>query len=281
MQSEQAVTSRLALDHLTVTDTTPSQLVSVAAQIGCEAVCLFMQPMDILPRMPHFELLGATAERRETRARCDALGVGIDLVYPFTLTGRTNVNTFMLALETAVYLGARAVNVLLYDRDPARRLDVFGGFCALAAAHALEVVVEPYPASQIASLAAAIDLVGHPLPGRVGVNLDLLHFNRSGGNVAELAASPAGLIRYAQYCDGAATVERSQWEWEASSQRLLPGAGAFDLAAFACALPRDVRASVELPQEDALLRGVPAVERGRRAVTAVRRVLDTVRPSCR
>ena len=177
------MTSRLALDHLTVTDTTPSQLVSVAAEVGCEAVCLFLEPVGILPRMPHFELLGATAERRETRARCEALGVGIDLVYPFTLTGRTDANTFMPALETAAYLGAQAVNVLLYDRDPARRLDVFGAFCTLAAAHALEVVVEYYPVSQIKSLAAAIELVSHHLPGRVGVNVDLLHFNRSGGNV--------------------------------------------------------------------------------------------------
>lgn len=271
------MTSRLALDHLTVTDTTPSQLVSVAAEIGCEAVCVFMSPVDILPRMPHFELLGATAERRETRARCDALGVGIDLVYPFTLTGRTDANTFLPALETAAYLRAQAVNVLLYDRDPARRLDVFGAFCTLAASHALEVVVEYYPVSQIKSLAAAIALVDHQLPGRVGINVDLLHFNRSGGNLPELAAAPAGSIRYAQYCDGAATVEQSQWEWEASSQRLLPGAGTFDLAAFARALPQDVRASVELPQEDALLSGMPVVERARRAVTAVRRVIDTVR----
>src|SRR5947209_18850992 len=93
------VTSRLALDHLTGPDTTRSQLVSVAAQIGCEAVCLFLQPMDVLPHMPHFELLGPTAERRETRALCEALGVGIDLVYPFTLTGRTDAKAFGPAFE--------------------------------------------------------------------------------------------------------------------------------------------------------------------------------------
>lgn len=270
------MTSRLALDHLTVIDTTPSQLVGVAAEVGCEAVCLFMQPMDVLPRMPHFELIGATSERRETRARCDALGVAIDLVYPFTLAGRTDVSAFLPALQTAAYLGVRAVNVLLYDRNPSRRVDVFGTFCEMAAAHGLEVAVEFYPLSQVRSLEEALDLVTQGLPGKVGVNVDLLHLQRSGGDVSQLASVPADLIRYAQYCDGAATMEQAQWDWEASAQRMLPGAGAFDLAAFARALPPQVRASVELPQEDALLRGLPTFERARRAVTAVRRVIDPV-----
>jgi sugar phosphate isomerase/epimerase len=268
------MSSRLALDHLTVVDTTPSQLVSVAAEVGCEAVCLFMQPMDVLPRMPHFDLYGATAERRETRALCEGLGVGVDLVYPFTLTGRTEVTTFLPALETAAYLGARAVNVLLYDRDPARRCDVFSLFCALAAAHSLEVAVEFYPVSQVKSLQTALELVGRPLPGKVGVNVDLLHLFRSGGTVSEIARAPVHMIRYAQFCDGPAVVDQSQLAWEASSERLLPHAGTFDLAGFARALPPDVRTSVELPQEDALVRGVPVVERARRAVDAVRRAID-------
>jgi len=271
------MTNRLALDHLTVTDTIPSQLVEVAAEVGCEAVCLFMRPMDVLPRMPHFELIGATAERRETRMRCEDLGVGIDLVYPFTLAGGNDIGAFLPALETAAYLGARAVNVLIYDRNPTRRLDAFGSFCGLVAAHGLEVAVEFYPLSQIRSLGEALDLVGQRLPGKVGINVDLLHLKRSGGEVSQLAAAPADLIRYAQYCDGVAIVEQSQWAWEASSQRVLPGAGVFDLAAFARALPQDVRASVELPQEDALSSGLPVVERARRAVTAVRAAIDPVR----
>jgi sugar phosphate isomerase/epimerase len=114
------------------------------------------------------------------------------------------------------------------------------------------------------------------LPGRVGINVDLLHLIRSGGDVSELAAAPANLIRYAQYCDGAATVEQSQWVWEASSQRMLPGAGVFDVAAFARALSPDTRASVELPQEDALLSGLPVIERARRAVDAVRCAIESV-----
>jgi sugar phosphate isomerase/epimerase len=272
--SERRPLNRLALDHLTATDTTPSQLVAVAAESGCPAVCLFLQSMDVLPRMPRFDLIGDAAERRHTRARCQALGVAIDLVYPFTLSGRSDVRDFVPALETAAWLGARAVNTLIYDRDPARRLDTFAAFCRLAVEHGLDVVVEFYPQSQVHSLAEALALVANAGVGdHVGVNVDLLHLMRSRGVIADLASAPAELITYAQFCDGDAEVGARHAAFEASSQRRLPGEGVFDLGAFAAALPPGLCVSVELPQDDALARGVPPIERARSAVDGVRRAL--------
>lgn len=55
-----------ALDHFTVTDTTPSQLVEVAHAVGCRAVCIMMEPLAVLPRMPQFNIHGDTPERRAT-----------------------------------------------------------------------------------------------------------------------------------------------------------------------------------------------------------------------
>jgi sugar phosphate isomerase/epimerase len=264
----------LALDHLTVTDTTPSELVEVAAAVGARAVCLFMEPMAVLPRMPQFEFYGDTAERRATRERMRDLGVGVDLVYPFTLAGRTEPASFARALETAAYLEAGAVNVLMYDRDPARRLDTFGRFCDLAASHGLKVAIEFYPQSQVRSLAeglAVLHQVGRP--GQVGLNVDLLHLVRAGETAADVAAAPPGSLFYAQYCDGAADCPADRREFEASSQRLLPGQGVFDLAAFAAALPAGVPASVELPQDAALALGVPQLERARQAMDLSRRAI--------
>ncbi len=262
---------RLALDHLTVPDTTPAQLVEVASKAGAQAVCMFIEPMAVIPRMPAFDLYGDTAERRETRARMDNLGIGMDLAYPFTLTGRTDVSAFGRALETARFLGARAVNVLVYDRDPARRVDCFGRFCTLALAHDLHVAVEFYPVSQVRRFPDAVALAqAADTPGRVGVNVDLLHLARSGGVAADLAAAPAGTVLYAQYCDAPAFCEDSQLEAEASSQRLYPGEGALDVQGLAAVLEPDVRISVEAPREDLVLRGVPALERARRALQATR-----------
>jgi len=267
------VPGRLALDHLTAVDTTPSQLVTLARALGCDGVCLFMEPMAVLPLMPQFALYGMTHEARETKVHIEALGVALDVVYPFTLAGRRDVREFRQAFETAAWLGAGAVNVLLYDRDPLRRFDHFAAFCALAREYGLETLVEFYPPSQCPSLAAALEIVMQVnMPGQVGVNVDLLHLMRSGGTLTELAAAPAGWVRYGQYCDGAATCDQKSLEIEASSQRRLPGEGVFDLAGFTSALPPGLCVSVELPRNDAVLGGVPRMDRARRAVEGVRRL---------
>ena len=264
----------LALDHLTVVDTTPSELVSVASAVGCQAVCMFLEPMAVLPLMPHFSLHGITPEARETRARMDDLGVGLDLAYPFTLAGRTELAAFRPALETAAWLGARAVNVLLYDRDPIRRFDNFAAFCAMSKAYGLDVAVEFYPPSQLPTLEAALALVCRQNePGRVGVNVDLLHLMRSGGSLAALSAAPAPFLRYAQYCDAPLSGPPTGMsvDEEASAHRQLPGAGEFDLAGFAACLPAGLAASVEVPRNDAVLAGVPRLTRARQAVDSTRR----------
>ncbi|TCM14650.1 sugar phosphate isomerase/epimerase [Novosphingobium sp. PhB165] len=259
---------RLSLDHITAVDATPRLLAETAAQAGCSGICLFMEPMAVLPTMPPFDLLHDPHARREL-ARCLAdLGIAFDLAYPFTLTGRTDPASFAAALETAAELGADLVNVLAYDRDPARRLDIFGRFCDRAAEFDLRVAVEFYPPSQIGSLAAALELVGAiKRPGRVGVNVDILHLIRSRGTLAELKAAPAGSILYGQLCDGMLAAPEDI-EHEASRARLLAGEGQFDLAGFVAALPPQTPISVEIPRDHAL-----ALPRERRVAEA----LDSVR----
>ena len=266
----------LALDHLTVVDATPSQLVECAAAVGCNAVCIFLEPMAVLPLMPPFALYGRSRDARETKARMQTLGVGLDLVYPFTLAARTELAAFRPALETAAWLGAGAVNALLYDREPARRAEKFAEFVGLAAEYGLRVAVEFFPLSQLPSLAAALDLVtALGKPAQAGINVDLLHLMRSGGSLAELRAVPAEYIHYAQYCDAplAGPAAGMTAADEASAYRLLAGEGGFDLAGFAAALPAGTPASVELPRNDALRAGATMAMRAAIAVNSVRHAL--------
>jgi sugar phosphate isomerase/epimerase len=261
---------RLALDHITAVDAAPVQLVETAAATGCAAVCLFMEPMPVLPLMPAFDLYGSAAERAEFRAALAGNGITFDVAYPFTLTGRTEVAGFARAAACAAELGAGLLNVLDYDREPARRVEVFGAFCDLAAGFGLKVAVEFYPPSQVPSLTAALDLVGAiRRPGEVGVNADLLHLMRSGGSLAELAAAPAGTVLYGQLADGplAAPADR---EHEASAARQLGGEGAFDLAGFVAALPAGCPISVEIPR-NAAVGAQSTLERAATAVASVRR----------
>ncbi len=265
--------SRLALDHITAVDCAPIELARVGRAHGCDAICLFLEPMAVLPLMPAFDIVRDRRQRSALRSCMDDLGIALDVAYPFTLAGRTRVEDFSAAMECAAELGAGLLNVLVYDRDPARRLDTFGQFCDLADGFGHRVGVEFYPPSQIASLAAALELAGTVArPGHVGVNVDLLHLMRSGGTLAELATAPAGAVLYGQISDGPAEPPRDL-EHEASAARLLPGAGAFDLRGFVAALPEGCPISVEVPRDAAVQSGEPAETRVSRAVEGLRRAL--------
>jgi sugar phosphate isomerase/epimerase len=263
---------RLALDHITAVDTDPIALAQAARASGCDGICLFMEPMDVLPLMPKFDIYGNLAARREARAAFEELGVQLDVAYPFTLAGRTDVAAFATAMDCAADLGARMLNALVYDRDPARRLDIFGRFCEMARRHGHKVAVEFYPPSQVGSLQAALDLVrAIDRPGEVGINVDLLHLMRSGGMLADLSAAPPEFILYGQLADAPAEPPASL-DHEASSERLLCGEGAFDVAGFVRALPADCPLSVEIPRNHAVGEE-DALTRARRAVGSVRAAL--------
>jgi sugar phosphate isomerase/epimerase len=57
---------------------------------------------------------------------------------------------------------------------------------------------------------------------------------------------------------------------EASSDRLLPGTGGFDLPGFIAALPAQCPLSVEIPRDALVLAGVSASVRAQQAAAAVR-----------
>ncbi|WP_232332736.1 sugar phosphate isomerase/epimerase family protein [Novosphingobium aquimarinum] len=253
----------------------PHELIEVAATTGYRAVCLFLESMDVLPRMPRFSLVDDRAARREAKVRMTDLGISLDLAYPFTLAGRTEVRDFKPSLEAAADLDARFVNVLMYDRDPERRLERLAQFCALATSFDLGVVVEFFPASQIPSLTtAAAQLRALDGGDTIGINVDLLHLYRSGGDIAQLAATSPEHILYAQYCDAPLQRDAAQHAYEASSDRMLAGDGALDLRGFSQALPPNCLASIELPRDAAIDRGLSQQDRARAALSSVLRAIE-------
>ena len=104
----------------------------------------------------------------------------------------------------------------------------------------------------------------------MGVNVDLLHLVRSGGRVTELTIAPRERLLYAQLCDGPAECAEEARDHEASRERLLPGAGVFDIDAFTSALPATCLTSIEVPSEAARLRGTSLNVRAMLALESVR-----------
>ncbi|MFT3975601.1 MAG: TIM barrel protein [Sphingomonas bacterium] len=260
----------LSLDHITVVDATPSQLADLAGETGCAGMGLFLHPMTVLPAMPDFALIGDTPERRATRDAMRAGGVTLDLVYPFTLAGRTDIAAFEPALETAAWLGGRLANVLCYDRDPARRVERLAALAELAGGYGIALAVEFYPPSQVRSLREALALVGATGRDDIGVTLDLLHLHRAGEMPGALPLLADPRIRIAQVSDGPLAIAPDRLEWEAGSERRLPGEGAFDIAGFVAALAPDCPVSVEVPRRSALDAGISMLDRARSAVEAAR-----------
>lgn len=263
-------TTRHALDHLTLVDAEPLALARTAAETGYRGISCFLRSMDVLPSMPVFDLPGDPVATRALSRELEQSGIALDLVYPFTLSHRVRIEDFGPALDCAAALGARFANVLSYDRDPSRRDDQFAAFCDLAEGRGIGTVLEFFPRSAVATLEEALRIAGGVgRGGRVGVNVDLLHLVRSGGSLTELATAPTKLLLYAQLCDGPAECPEEERDHEASRERLLPGAGVFDIGGFKSALPITCLTSIEAPSEAARLRGSSLETRARLALESI------------
>ncbi|WP_449468770.1 sugar phosphate isomerase/epimerase family protein [Sphingobium chungangianum] len=264
---------RLSLDHITVTDTTPWQLAQIAAQVGCAGICPFLHSMEVLPAMPAYDLVRDPQALRQTRAALAATGVTVDLVYPFTMAGRTNPADFIPALEAGAALGAPLANVLCYDRDPIRRTEKLVELAELAAPFDIALAIEFYPPSQVQTLSAALDEIARSGRSDIKVTADLLHIMRGPepDTSFPLLAHPA--IAIAQIADGPTTIDPDQIEREAGIQRQLPGQGTFNIPAFVNALNPNTPLSVEIPQQNAIDKGSNAHQRAKWAVDCVKEVV--------
>lgn len=261
----------LALDHLTVSDAYPWQLVDLAADHGFQGVCLFLNAMGVIPAMPAYNLIEDREALARTKAVLDHRGLSLDLVYPFTVTGRSQLQDYVPALQASADLGAKAINLLVYDRDEGRRADTVGAIVDRAKVLGLSTVVEFYPSSAVRTLADAADLVSAIGRGKLGINLDILHLYRSGGSVADIAVAQSQ-IGFAQLAD-APRAPPSDLEFEAGRGRLNIGQGELDVAAFVQALPGDIKLSLEVPSDADIAVGEAQGVRAARAIEAMRRAL--------
>jgi sugar phosphate isomerase/epimerase len=264
---------RLSLDHITVTDTTPWQLAEIAAEVGCAGICPFLHSMEVLPALPDYDLIRDPAALRATRNALAATGVKIDLIYPFTMAGRTNPQDFAPALETGAALGAPRANVLCYDRDPVRRTERLIELAELAATFDIALAIEFYLPSQIRTLRETIDQIERTGRSDINITADLLHIMRGPEPEQSFALLKHPAIAIAQIADGPATINPDTLEYEAGIQRLLPGQGAFNIPQFINALNANTPLSIEIPQQN----NITAQNPKQRAQNAVNAAMGLIR----
>lgn len=195
--------------------------------------------------MSKFDLLNSPAEQHDFRAIAEAEGCEVAIAYPFTQTRSSAPGDFDRALDAAAGIGARAINLLVFDRECDRRAEAAADLSGRAATRGLAVGLEFYPPSAVRTLEEAVALCDAAGAANLKLTVDLLHFHRSGGNLEALRAQ-RGRILLAQICDAPAAAPEDLFR-EAAADRLLPGEGDLDIAGFLRACGPKVPISIEAP----------------------------------
>ncbi len=259
----------LCLEFLTAAELDAPAFVSLAAKHGFQRISLLVNPM---PPYQDFDLLGDTAARRETRSRCEALGVSVDMIEAFNIEAGTDPRAFLPALESGASLGNRTINLLPRDDDEAQVRDCFAACCELADRFGFGVVTELSRRATLKTIPQAIRFFGSIGRPDVRVLLDTLHFFRYGGRVEDVREHCDWIGRI-QLCDGPAEMPLEGQLAEARQHRLVPGDGELPLRELLAALPTGITIGIEVPNRD-----LSVDERIRRSRDATLKMLAAARP---
>jgi sugar phosphate isomerase/epimerase len=191
---------RLSLAHLTVLDTTPPELVSVAAAAGFRTIGIRLTATPSVG-VPPYDMLHEGPLLLETLRRMADTGVSVFDTEFLRFEPEQPIGVPEGFLEVSARLGAKQVLVMSAEPDEARTLERFGGLCDRAAQYDLQVNLEFAVYTGVRTLAHAADVVARSKRANASVLIDALHFSRSGGLPAHVAHVDPSLFRYAQICD--------------------------------------------------------------------------------
>jgi len=269
------MTRQISLAHLTVLDTTPPELVTVAAAAGFRTIGIRLTATPSVG-VPPYDILHEGPVLRDTLQRLADTGVSVLDTEFLRFEPELPVGIPERFLEVSARLGARNVLVMSAEPEEARTLDRFGELCDQAAGYGLQVCLEFAIYTGVRTLAHAADVVARSKRSNASVLIDALHFSRSGGLPADVATVDPTLVRYAQICDAGPDRPRPDDTpaliREARTGRLLPGEGVLPLAELVAALPPDLPLAIEAPCRATA--DLPALERAKRAYRALMALLD-------
>ena len=261
---------RLSLAHLTVLDTTPPELVTVAAAAGFRTIGIRLTATPSVG-VPPYDMLHEGPLLRETLLRMADTGVSVFDTEFLRFEPDQPAAIPEGFLEISARLGATQVLVMSAEPEEARTLERFGELCDRAAPYGLQVNLEFAIYTGVRTLAHAAKMVARAKRANASVLIDALHFSRSGGLPEHVAQVDPALFRYAQICDAGpdmpAPTDTPALVREARTGRLLPGEGVLPLKELVAALPRSLPLAIEAPCRATA--GLPALDRAKRAYRAL------------
>ncbi|HEX3956531.1 MAG TPA: sugar phosphate isomerase/epimerase [Trebonia sp.] len=231
----------LSLAAATTLDAGALATIEVARRAGFDG-CGLRPTAAELDRRGAAELARAIADSRLTLLDVEVIRLGAD---------EPSVEPERL-LDFGAGLGAQFVLVVSHHVDPGRTAQELDRLAEIAAGRRLRLALEFMRFTAIPTLASALDVVEQTGRADVGVVVDALHLQRSGGVPADLRAIAPGRLAYVQLCDAVAASppDAQALAEEARHHRLLPGAGALPLRELVGRLDRAVPLSVEVQSDD-------------------------------
>lgn len=227
----------LAMASGIMPDAGPVDLVECAAAAGFDLGGMWMEPADWTP-----------ATTRAVRAALDATGLPLlDIEVVWIKPGPPDPDHDRI-LDVGIELGARNMLCVSSDPDPGATAAKLARL-ADRAGDAIRVNLEFGLFTQVRTLADAAAIlrrVDHPA---MALLIDALHWTRSGGTTAQVAALPPQWLSYVQLCDapmpGADPADPDAILAEAIDGRVALGAGGLPLDALLDALPPALPVAIE------------------------------------
>ncbi len=266
----------ISLDHLTLFELTPPQLVAVAREAGFAHVGLRLNPAAPPGERQH-PVIGDTPMRRETLARMRDSGVAVFDFGVFRLKEGVDLTAFEPVLETAAVLGAHNAVVNGDDPDAGRTAELLHRLCELGEKYAVVMHLEATPWSGVRTLNTAVDIVQRCRHARARVMIDPIHVDRARTPLTDLGRVPPAYIDYVQICDavGPRPDDFETMIFQARNERAFPGDGNLDLVGMLAALPPNLPLSLEAPvQSLATLSPTERARRGHDALTTLLAAVD-------
>lgn len=267
--------SRLGIELGSVFSLPPVEHVTLAADLGCRSISTGLERGARNPLgYPFWSLRNDPALRREMIAAMHDRGVSIALGEGGIISPTVDVRDYARDLDLMAELGAERIGTRSMEPDRGRTLEQFTLLVEMVEQRGIRMTtLEFAPPHTIPNLAAAvfaIEQVGKP---SFRLLIDVMHLFRSGGTAADLTKLPTDLIAYAQICDARRIPEILDYMKEATTERLVPGAGEIPLQEIFAALPRHIPIGVEVPMLKSALAGAAPHERLGPCVEAARRLL--------
>jgi len=263
------MTRTFSLAHLTLLHCPPPRLIEIAAAAGYDFVSLRMTA--VTAREQVYPLIRDRALMRETKSRLADTGLEVLDMELVRLDPVSEPDGFLPFLEAAAELGARAVIVQLPDPDRQRATERYTRLCDLAGPYNLRPVLEFVSWTETPDLRSAVDILRKANRENGGLLVDMLHFDRSGSNPADLESLPRNWFHFVHLCDAPRQIPvvAEGFTRAARTSRLFPGDGELDLGAILRRIP-EVPCSLEIPNTG-LLQQLGEEEFARRALIAARK----------